>query len=205
VTKPTDDALVAETKALRERLLYAERELLHLRAELGEAIRELHGRGWSHTEIAAALGLSRQRVHQIVGEEEPEPEDGRPRGRAILNLFDPEAREAIAVSQAEARALGHATVEAEHLLLALSTRDTATGEELRAAGVDAAVLRTAVARRYPAGPVGTRGWMRIGRSARATVDLALDAADARGETPGERHLAAALAAPGNPAALLVPS
>lgn len=50
-----------------ERLLDLEREVDQAKADYHYAIRRLHLAGGSYREIAAALGLSHQRVNQIVG------------------------------------------------------------------------------------------------------------------------------------------
>jgi ClpX C4-type zinc finger len=63
-----DDKLLAEARHARERLIDAERDLEVARAEFHRAVRRLHLHGSSLRELAASLGLSHQRVHQIVEE-----------------------------------------------------------------------------------------------------------------------------------------
>jgi len=63
-----DDKLLAEARQARERLIDAERDLEVARAEFHRAVRRLHLNGSSLRELAASLGLSHQRVHQIVEE-----------------------------------------------------------------------------------------------------------------------------------------
>jgi hypothetical protein len=63
-----DDKLLAEARRARERLIDAERDLEVARAEFHRAVRRLHLHGSSLRELAASLGLSHQRVHQIVEE-----------------------------------------------------------------------------------------------------------------------------------------
>ena len=63
-----DDRLLAEARQARERLIDAERDLEVARAEFHRAVRRLHLQGSSLRELAASLGLSHQRVHQIVEE-----------------------------------------------------------------------------------------------------------------------------------------
>jgi hypothetical protein len=63
-----DDTLLAEARQARERLIDAERDLEVARAEFHRAVRRLHLNGSSLRELAANLGLSHQRVHQIVEE-----------------------------------------------------------------------------------------------------------------------------------------
>jgi hypothetical protein len=63
-----DDRLLGEARQARERLIDAERDLEVARAEFHRAVRRLHLHGSSLRELAASLGLSHQRVHQIVEE-----------------------------------------------------------------------------------------------------------------------------------------
>jgi ClpX C4-type zinc finger protein len=63
-----DDELLAEARQARERLIDAERDAEVARAEFHRAVRRLHLHGSSLRELAADLGLSHQRVHQIVEE-----------------------------------------------------------------------------------------------------------------------------------------
>ena len=61
-----DDELLAEARRAQERLIDAERDVEVARAEFHRAVRRLHLHGASLRELAASLGLSHQRVHQIV-------------------------------------------------------------------------------------------------------------------------------------------
>ena len=63
-----NDELLAETRRAQERLIDAERDADVARAEFYRAVRRLHLHGSSLRELAANLGLSHQRVHQIVEE-----------------------------------------------------------------------------------------------------------------------------------------
>jgi hypothetical protein len=60
--------LLAEARQAQERLVDAERDVEVARAEFHRAVRRLHLHGSSLRELAAGLGLSHQRVHQIVEE-----------------------------------------------------------------------------------------------------------------------------------------
>lgn len=60
--------LLAEARQAQERLIDAERDLEVARAEFHRTVRRLHLHGSSLRELAAGLGLSHQRVHQIVEE-----------------------------------------------------------------------------------------------------------------------------------------
>src|SRR6266496_374682 len=61
-----DENLLAEARRAQERMIDAERDAEAARAEFHRAVRRLHLNGSSLRELAAALGLSHQRVHQIV-------------------------------------------------------------------------------------------------------------------------------------------
>jgi hypothetical protein len=61
-----DDGLLQGARDAGARLAEAEREALHARAEYHTMIRRLHLGGASLREVAGALGLSHQRVQQIV-------------------------------------------------------------------------------------------------------------------------------------------
>jgi hypothetical protein len=60
------DDLLAEARRAQERLIDAERDAEVARAEFHRAVRRLHLHGASLRELAVTLGLSHQRVHQIV-------------------------------------------------------------------------------------------------------------------------------------------
>jgi hypothetical protein len=63
-----DENLLAEARNAQERLIDAERDADVARADFHRAVRRLHLHGSSLRELAAELGLSHQRVHQIVEE-----------------------------------------------------------------------------------------------------------------------------------------
>ena len=63
-----DENLLAEARDAQERLIDAERDADVARADFHRAVRRLHLHGSSLRELAAELGLSHQRVHQIVEE-----------------------------------------------------------------------------------------------------------------------------------------
>lgn len=65
---PVDTELLAAARAAETRLVAAERAADIARAEFRHAVRRLHLAGGSLREIADALGLSHQRIHQIVEE-----------------------------------------------------------------------------------------------------------------------------------------
>jgi ClpX C4-type zinc finger protein len=61
-----DSDLLAEARRAQERLIDAERDADVARADFHRAVRRLHLHGASLRELAGTLGLSHQRVHQIV-------------------------------------------------------------------------------------------------------------------------------------------
>jgi IS30 family transposase len=61
-----DEQILKEAKEAREALLEVERQQQHAKVDYHHTIRRLHAAGGSLREIAEALGLSHQRVHQIV-------------------------------------------------------------------------------------------------------------------------------------------
>jgi ClpX C4-type zinc finger len=65
-TMPVDAELLEAARAAEARLVDAERCAEIARADFHHAVRRLHLAGGSLREIADALGLSHQRVHQIV-------------------------------------------------------------------------------------------------------------------------------------------
>ncbi len=79
-----DPELAREAKAAREFLLASQHAAKRAKADYHQAIRRLHAAGGSLREIAEALGLSHQRVHQIVEEAaEPTRPWWRRRGRRL--------------------------------------------------------------------------------------------------------------------------
>jgi hypothetical protein len=65
-TMTLDDDLLTKARALGDRSTEAERAALLARADYHTAVRRLHLAGGSLREIAGALGVSHQRVQQIV-------------------------------------------------------------------------------------------------------------------------------------------
>ena len=63
---PLDTGLLEQAKAAEERVIDAEHAADVARADFHRAVRRLQLAGGSLREIADALGLSHQRVHQIV-------------------------------------------------------------------------------------------------------------------------------------------
>jgi hypothetical protein len=129
-----DEQVLAEAREVRQRLVDLESQTAHARVDYHHAIKKLHAAGGSLREIAEALELSHQRVHQIVEGPVgiPMPPSGRRgwmhgrrhgRGRqAFMARFDDEAKEVMVQAQKEADSLKHNYVGTEHLLLAVLER-----------------------------------------------------------------------------------
>src|SRR5439155_6938985 len=66
-----DEKVLAEAREVRQRLVDLESQTAHARVDYHHAIKKLHAGGGSLREIADALELSHQRVHQIVEETVP--------------------------------------------------------------------------------------------------------------------------------------
>jgi hypothetical protein len=129
-----DEQVLAEAREVRQRLVDLESETAHARVDYHHAIKKLHAAGGSLREIAEALELSHQRVHQIVdgpaGPGGGPPWGGRRwrRGHrgghrgAFIARFDGEARTLLVEAQQEADSLKHPYLGTEHLMLALARR-----------------------------------------------------------------------------------
>jgi Clp amino terminal domain, pathogenicity island component len=129
-----DEKVLDQAREARQRLVDLESQTAHARVDYHHAIKKLHAAGGSLREIAEALELSHQRVHQIV--EGAPPSAGvqwmgrgrqRRRGKlhrgAFLVRFDAAARQVMVEAQAEADSLRHNYVGTEHIMLALLRRD----------------------------------------------------------------------------------
>jgi hypothetical protein len=127
-----DENILAEAKEVRQQLVDLESQTAHARVDYHHAIKRLHAAGGSLREIAEALELSHQRVHQIVdGPAGPSGgpswarrgwKHGRPRGRNrryFIAHFDDAAREVMVGAQKEADSLRHDYIGTEHLMLAI--------------------------------------------------------------------------------------
>ena len=132
-----DEKVLADAREARQRLVDLESQTAHVRVDYHHAIKKLHAAGGSLREIADALELSHQRVHQIVdgpaGPPGPQPwmRGGWKHGRRhrggrnrqyFIARFDDGAREVMVEAQKEADSLKHPYLGTEHLMLALAKR-----------------------------------------------------------------------------------
>src|SRR2546425_5523434 len=76
-----------EIRDLRDQYESALDEADARRSEYHRAIRKLHASGVPLREIAENLGVSHQRIHQIVGGEQPPSKRGRRTGTVIAGLL----------------------------------------------------------------------------------------------------------------------
>ncbi len=154
-----DEKVLEQARTARQRLVDLETEAAHARVDYHHAIKKLHAAGGSLREIAEALDLSHQRVHQIVEDVPgvPWPKawlETSPRARRrgpFLGRFDDDARDVVSEALGEAERLRHRYLGTEHLLLALLAR---RGEDL---GIDYETARTEVVRRIGEGDVPVAG------------------------------------------------
>ena len=192
-----DDEILAEAKQARDRLIAAQHEVDAARTDYHHAIRRLCAAGGSLREIAEALGLSHQRVHQIVEEQVVPawPRRQRVRGRRGrgrgFTRFTSHARTAMVAAQDEARALGQDHVGTEHVLLGiLATEAGAAAKVLAAVGVEAEAVR-AIAERGSGSPSDQ---LPFSPEAKKALELALrEALALKHEYIGTEHLLLALA------------
>jgi hypothetical protein len=204
-----DEATLNEARELRARQLELQHEADRAKLEYHHAIRRLHAAGGSMREIAEALDLSHQRVHQIVEGDEPVGHRmgwGRvPRGarrRHGMARFTRVARQVVMRSQKEAHQLGVTEIAPEHLLLGLTALERGTGgKALAARGIDLDRVRAELGEpvREPA-----RGRLPLTSESKQVLEGALAQALERGHNwIGTEHiLLALLAAGGRPVELL---
>ncbi len=160
-----DTELLEQARAARDQLLNLQHDADTAKVDYHHLIRVLHASGASMREIAEALGLSHQRVHQIVDGAEPSAEQKpnrllrrlskrtqqrAPTAKVTDHLFGQlfaDSRQAIAFAQEEARQLRHTSLGTEHLLLGLLRAEhTVAARILVLAGLDLEHAREAVVR-----------------------------------------------------------
>lgn len=175
-----DEGVLREACAARDRFVDAQHDVEGARVEYHHAIRRLHASGGSMREIAQVLGLSHQRVHQIVDEGAkpaaaikkrtllkrltagaakecamPLPKFGQNRpGGQIFDRMGVDAREAMGRAQDQARVLHHNYVGTEHILLGLLGTDFGLAARiLMRAGADPQHALAAIEQIIGHGPV----------------------------------------------------
>ena len=175
-----DETILTEARQLRDRLLDLQHDVERTRVDYGHLVRRLHAAGGSLREIADALGLSHQRVHQIVESSPVEIAPGtrrQARTRRPGGRFTRLARRAVAAAGDAARSLGHGRVGTEHLLLGLlATADGGAAAALGTVGITAEGVREAIVgvsgedaplrRRLPLTPMAHRALERAPEQAR---------------------------------------
>jgi ATP-dependent Clp protease ATP-binding subunit ClpC len=208
-----DDTILTQARELRSRLLELQHEADRAKLDYHHGIRRLHAAGGSMREIAEALDLSHQRVHQIV--EGDEPVDARMgwsrsaglprhrRGRMGLRRFTRVARHVVMRAQKEAHQLGVEEIAPEHLLLGLvGVERGGAARTLAACGVDLEGVR----RELGATPVSrpSRGHLPFTKEAKQVLEGALQETATTGHAwIGSEHiLLALLAAGGRPVAIV---
>src|SRR5215211_580908 len=172
-----DEGILGEAREARDRLIAAQREQDDARADYHHAVRRLHAAGASMRETAEALGISHQRVHQIVDEESrPMWLRRPPRRRAGLgggphfHRFSRNARDAVSAAQKEAHGLSHDEVGSEDILLGLlAVEEGGASRALKALGVDAEAVRS----RAQPGPGSHKGQLPFSKQAKKGLELAL--------------------------------
>jgi hypothetical protein len=142
---PLDSTLLTVAKEIHDRIIDLRRQVDQEQRGLRQAVRGLYAGGGSMREIAVGIGLSHQRVHQIIGVSN----DGmrlsmasRPIGQ--LRRFTDRAQSAFELASTESTALKHEYIGTEHLLLALLDSDGVAGNALLKLGVKVGVVRKRV-------------------------------------------------------------
>jgi Clp amino terminal domain, pathogenicity island component len=160
-----DADLLSEARETRDRLLTLRHDTERARSDYHHVIRRLHAAGGSFREIADSLGLSHQRVHQIVDTGAPELTADtcetflqrvlarrRKSGGAPFHRFAEPARKVIVHAQEEARELDHNYIGTEHLLLGLlRVSDGRAASALASLGVTYEVVHAELVRMVGAG------------------------------------------------------
>jgi hypothetical protein len=186
---PLDPTALRHARDSRDRMLEAQHELERSRADYSHAIRRLHAEGGSLREIAEGLGISHQRVHQIV-----EGDEGGPARRSRRRRFDwpftrftRRARQVILRAQQAAQELGHPQAGTEHLLLGLArAEDESTAPVLAESGLTAEAIRERLAALEPGSSRRRHGFTRAGKRA---IEQSLREAHARGDNYiGAEHI-----------------
>jgi transposase-like protein len=151
------------------------------------------GRSWS--QIAAALGVSKQAAHKRHAQRSRSA--GPPAAPAASRrrlLVTGQARRVVELARQEAHGLGHAELGPEHLLLGLISDDHGTARRaLDGAGARLDPAREALAATSEPGPVQAAGRVRVSAEAREALEQSLrEAVLLRDSHLGVEHLLLAL-------------
>jgi hypothetical protein len=124
-----------------------------------EVVRLAIGAGSSWSEVAAALGVTKQSAHRRHAKRITEPPSAPRRGHEVTErlVVTAQARRAVRAARAAARALEHVEVDPGHLLLGvMADPDSSAATALSAIGVPFEAARDAVGRLgLPATPAGS--------------------------------------------------
>jgi hypothetical protein len=190
-----DPELLQKAKADRDRLADLQHDVEQARSDYHHTIRRLHSAGASLREIAEELGLSHQRVHQIVdltgGEPHPFPAPMFPpfmrrrhRGKGgprLFERFSDDARRVVVLAQEEAQSLRHNYVGTEHLLLGvLRLQEGAAADALRTLGVTHEAARSQVIAVVGEGAEDVTGRLPFTPRAKKALEFAFRESKARG-------------------------
>jgi hypothetical protein len=201
-----DETILNEARELRSRLLELQHEADRAKLDFHHSIRRLQAAGGSMREIAEALEVSHQRIHQIVEGDEPVGHrmgwPPRARRRRGIGRFTRVARQVVMRSQKEAHQLGADEIAAEHLLLGLTALERGTAARaLAAQGIDLDRVRSELGE--PVREPG-RGRLPFSRDAKQVLEGALrQALDRKHNWIGSEHvLLSLLEAGGRPVEIL---
>jgi hypothetical protein len=150
------------------------------------------GRSW--TQIAEALGISKQAAHKRHAQRIRDGDVPPPEQRQRRLLVTGQARKVVELARDEARRLGNPEAGPEHLLLGLLRDDHGTAlRALESAGVGLDEARRAVAGATNERPKEVEGRVRVSPGARAALEDSLrEAVSLRDSHLGVEHLLLAL-------------
>ena len=161
----TREQAIDEMLRRRDRMDAAQLDAEHARNAFHQALRRAHCLGVTMRDLASSLGMSHQRVHQLVGDDvalqvvrrlaRTEPDEARQRVLRLVSSDDDApgsaASEAFAQAAVEAASLGPHHLGTEHVLLAL-LRGGPTADILGGMGVTYDDAREEVIALLGAGP-----------------------------------------------------
>lgn len=155
---------------------------------------EARRNGCSWAQIGSVLGVTRQGAQQRYGMQRRMPLLTH-RGRSSpVARFGPDARRAVVEAQAAARAMGHGSVDAVHLVLGILAAgpDAVGATVLASCGVERGAVEAEIAATVGSGAAAT-GHLPFARDAKRALELSLREALALGSRRiGSEHLALAL-------------